>query len=412
MTDPFRRPDGLPSRVLVAGGGVAALEAVLALRALAGMRVEIELIAPDGELRYPPLEVVAPFGLAPPHVDLTAALGSLGVRHRRERVEAVEPHARLVRASGGATLPYEALLVAVGARTLPPPEGMLVFGGPDAAATLDALLDEAAAGRVKQILFAVPEGVAWPLPIYELALLSAHRLRLHGAATRLALATPEQVPLEIFGGRASGHVREQLAEAGIAFHGGVHVTKVLRSEVEVAPTGERIAADCAVTAPRLRGPAIAGLPHDADGFLPVDRHCAVHGADGVWAAGDATDQPVKQGGLATQQADAAASAIAARAGAPVTAEPFRGVLRGMVLSAGAPRYLESDREGRTEPAGSATPLWWPPTKVAGRWLAPFLAERLGIAAPALEPPEMWRAGAVPCEIAASAAGSQAAAPSG
>lgn len=412
MTDPFRRPDGLPSRVLVAGGGVAALEAVLALRALAGMRVEIELIAPDGELRYPPLEVVAPFGLAPPHVDLTAALASLGVRHRRERVEAVEPHARLVRTSGGATLPYEALLVAVGARTLPPPEGMLVFGGPDAAATLDALLDDAAAGRVKQILFAVPEGVAWPLPIYELALLSAHRLRLHGAATRLALATPERVPLAIFGGRASGHVREQMAEAGIVFHGGVHVTKVLRSEVEVAPTGARIAADCAVTAPRLRGPAIAGLPHDADGFLPVDRHCAVHGADGVWAAGDATDQPVKQGGLATQQADAAAAAIAARAGAPVTAEPFRGVLRGMVLSAGAPRYLESDREGRTAPAGSATPLWWPPTKVAGRWLAPFLAERLGIAAPALEPPEMWRAGAVPCEIAAPAGGSRAAAPSG
>lgn len=400
MTDPFRRPDGLPSRVLVAGGGVAALEAVLALRALAGMRVEIELISPDADLRYPPLEVVTPFGLRPPRVDLTAALASLGAGHRRETVEAVDPRERLVSTSGSATLPYEALLLAVGARTLPPPDGMLVFGGPRAAATLDALLDDAAAGRVERILFAVPEGVAWPLPIYELALLSAHRLRLSGARTRIALATPERVPLEIFGGRASGHVREQLAAAGIAFHGGVHVVRVLRSEVEVAPSGERIAADCAVTAPRLRGPGIPGLPHDADGFLPVDRHCAVLGVDGVWAAGDVTDQPVKQGGLATQQADAAAAAIAARAGAPVTAEPFRGVLRGMVLSAGDPRFLESDREGRAEPAGSATPLWWPPTKVAGRYLAPFLAERLGIAAPAPEPPAMWRAGAVPCEVAA------------
>jgi sulfide:quinone oxidoreductase len=408
MPDPFRRPDGLPPRVLVAGGGVAALEAVLALRALCGMRVDVELIAPDPDLRYPPLEVVTPFGLTPPRVDLTAALAALGARHRRETVAAVEPHARHVRTSGGATLPYEALLVAVGARTLPPPEGLLVFGGPDAAAQLDALLEEAAAGRVERILFAVPLGVAWPLPVYELALLTAHRLRLSGAATRLALATPERVPLEIFGGRASGHVRERLMEAGIAFHGGVHVTRVLRSEVEVAPTGKRIAADRAVTAPRLRGPAVPGLPHDAEGFLPVDAHCAVRGADGVYAAGDATDQPIKQGGLATQQADAAAAAIAARSGAPVTAEPFRGVLRGMLLTAGAPQYLESDRAGRVAPTGSATPLWWPPTKVAGRYLAPFLAEQLGLAAPAPEPPEMWRSGSVPCEVAAPAAAPPAA----
>ena len=47
----------------------------------------------------------------------------------------------------------------------------------------------------------------------------------------------------------------------------------------------------------------------------------------IFAAGDATDQPVKQGGLATQQADAAAELIAAEAGARVTPQPFRRVLR-------------------------------------------------------------------------------------
>ena len=36
----------------------------------------------------------------------------------------------------------------------------------------------------------------------------------------------------------------------------------------------------------LKGRVIAGLPHDAQGFIPVDEHCAVHGLADVYAAGD------------------------------------------------------------------------------------------------------------------------------
>jgi hypothetical protein len=107
----------------------------------------------------------------------------------------------------------------------------------------------------------------------------------------------------------------------------------------------------------------------------VDLHGRVEGQDDVYAAGDATTSPIKQGGIATQQADAAAEAIAARAGAPVDPKPFRPVLRGLLLTGSTPRYMRAEVSGgRGEDwAVSEQALWWPPSKIAGRWLAPYLA---------------------------------------
>jgi sulfide:quinone oxidoreductase len=120
------------------------------------------------------------------------------------------------------------------------------------------------------------------------------------------------------------------------------------------------------------------VPHDADGFIPTDEHGRVPGLDDVYAAGDATSFPVKQGGIAAQQADAAADAIAARAGAPVTAEPFRPVLRGQLLTGSLPRYLRARPGSQAPSIVSTEPLWWPPSKIVGHHLAPFLAARLGL----------------------------------
>jgi sulfide:quinone oxidoreductase len=88
-----------------------------------------------------------------------------------------------------------------------------------------------------------------------------------------------------------------------------------------------------------------------------------------------TDFPIKQGGLAAQQADAAAELIAAQAGVPVDPNPFRPVLRGLLLTGGEPSYLRAEIAGgggETSIADSE-PLWWPPGKIAGRYLAPHLA---------------------------------------
>jgi sulfide:quinone oxidoreductase len=101
--------------------------------------------------------------------------------------------------------------------------------------------------------------------------------------------------------------------------------------------------------------------------------------EGLYAAGDVTAFPIKQGGIATQQADAAAQTIAADAGAAVEPMPFRAVLRGLLLTGAVPRFLRADlstwREGAFQM--DTDPLWWPPAKISGRYLGPFLAEHAG-----------------------------------
>ena len=117
-----------------------------------------------------------------------------------------------------------------------------------------------------------------------------------------------------------------------------------------------------------------GLPRDERGFVPVDGHGRVPGLDGVWAAGDCTAFPIKQGGLAAQQADAAAESIAARAGADVDPQPFRPVLRGVLLTGRGRRWIRRELETAGDHGeAQRRALWWPPTKVAGAYLAPYLA---------------------------------------
>jgi hypothetical protein len=104
----------------------------------------------------------------------------------------------------------------------------------------------------------------------------------------------------------------------------------------------------------------------------------VVGATDVYAAGDATAFPLKQGGLATQQADAAAEAIAAAAGASVKPRPFEPVVRGLLFTGETSLYLRSDGTDGTvhrlaHAAVSTNALWWPPGKVAGRYVASLLA---------------------------------------
>jgi hypothetical protein len=151
----------------------------------------------------------------------------------------------------------------------------------------------------------------------------------------------------------------------------------------------------------LRGPRIDGLPQTVEGFLSVDAHGQVHGLADVFAAGDITSFPVKQGGIAAQQADAAAEMIAANAGADLAPQPFRPVLRGL-LTGRQPHYLRHEITGGAGDVSVASPepLWWPPAKIVGRYLAPFLGAFAGVESP----PEAPAApGAVPVEVELDAA---------
>jgi sulfide:quinone oxidoreductase len=362
------------TKVLIAGGGVAGLEAALALHELAPELTEVELVAPDSYFVYRPLLVTGEARSFP----LERLAEAAGASLRNGIVTGVEPERRIVHTSVGEELPFDLLLLALGAVPTAALPGALCFRGPGDAAELARIRESALAGEINSFVFAVPTGARWALPLYELALLTRAQLVDAGAiGVRVTIVTPEDSPLELFGSTASSAIAELLADRGIEL---VHGTTPLAFDdgtLAVAPGGS-IEADCAVALPRLEGPRLRGLSGDAHAFLPTDPFGQVLGEVDVWAAGDATSFPLKQGGIAAQQADAAAESIAARAGAKLEPSPFRPVLRGLLLTGMSPRFLRAEGS----PAVSLVdtePLWWPPAKIVGRYLAPFLAQHLGLA---------------------------------
>jgi sulfide:quinone oxidoreductase len=364
------------TKVMIAGGGVAALEALMTLDELASDRVELELVTPTPEFAYRPLAVAEPFGFGDAHrfdvvriaSDHRAAVHLAGIR-------SVDPAAHHVVTWDGRELPFDLLFVAIGARSLPSLRGSVTIQGPGYTSRFRTVLKELEEGQVGHVAFAVPAGESWPLPLYELALMTAARLPERGVRdARLSLVTPERSPLELFGSDASEAVRDLLDARGIELHTSRYPTRFENGALSLIPEG-RLSVDRVVSLPRLLGPTLAGLPADPDGFIPVDDHGLVQEESDVYAAGDATTCPIKQGGVAAQLADAAAEAIAARLGAPVEPQPFRPVLRGLLLTGSTPRYLRAE-VGRGESSRvSDHALWWPPSKISGRRLAPYLALR-------------------------------------
>jgi len=389
-----------PLRVVVAGGGVAALEALLALRALAGERCALTLLAPNEEFVYRPATVGEPFhrGRAQrqPLRDVAVDTGATLVP---AALAAVDATAREAVTSEGERLPYDALLLAVGAEAVHPYPRTLQWDDTAGLERLGGLLADIEGGYARRVAIVIPPGPGWPLPGYELALMTARQARGMGVDLELTLVTPEPAPLARFGPRASEAVRVELEHAGVrletAAYAQVEASERLR--VALRPTGRVLDVDRVVALPVLRGRAIGGVPAGPGGFVAVDRLGQVAGLERVWAAGDGIDFPVKFGGLAADQADAAASAIAALADPSVRPRPFRPVLRGKLTTGGADVWMRADGGGGDgEGLVSERPLWWPPGKVAGRHLGPYLAARdAGGAAAVSHLPE---AGGLPVQV--------------
>jgi len=359
--------------VIIAGGGVAGVEGLLALRDQPDTGIEIELIAPDRVFVHRPMAVAEPFGLGEAHrLWLPEVAEQVGALYRADALASADPTARTVRTSAGVELSYDALLLAMGTRKVIDLPGALTYGGPEANQSFRGLLDGIEGGDVSSVVFAVPAGVRWALPLYELALLTANRA---ADDVDLTIATHEPEPLALFGRRASDNVRGLLAGAGIDLRTSAAPAAVEEGALRLM-RGAPLAADRVVALPRLEVAPIPGIPQGPHGFIGTDRYMRVEGTPRVYAAGDATWFPIKQGGLATQQADVAVSSISAlfRGASPITS--FTPVLRAALLTGGAPRYLRSeigDRSGSST-AGAAA-LWWPPAKIAGRHLAPYLLQR-------------------------------------
>jgi sulfide:quinone oxidoreductase len=364
-----------PPHIVIAGGGVAALEALIAVHELAGDRTSVTLLAPERDFVYRPMSVAEPFCLGhAEHHPLAAVAADLGATVVRDSLREVDPESRTVITSGGDRLAYDSLLIAVGARQQPAYRHAITFGAEGAPEALTGLLADLEEGYVKSVAFVVPSTVAWSLPLYELAVMTARDVWAGGIDDAdFVLVTPEARPLEAFGPEASAMVAELLASERIEFVGST-VADVGGGFILAGD--RRIDVNRTIALPIPSGPAIAGLPADVDGFVPVDEHGRVHGVEDVYAAGDMTTFPIKQGGLAAQQAVAAAEAIAARHGVDLDPLPFRPVLRGMLMTGGQRRWLRAPAgatPGHSEAALRA--LWWPPTKIASKYLAPYLMGR-------------------------------------
>jgi sulfide:quinone oxidoreductase len=364
--------------VLVAGGGVAGLEALLALRHIAGDNVELTLLEPSTEFVFRPMAIAETFGRGHGRrIPMARVAADVGARLVHAGLVEVDDERRVAVTDTGEGLSYDAILVTTGARSEPafsraltwtPESDPEIFGG------LRRDLEE---GYARSVAFVVPPGTAWPLPAYELALMTAWDADSMGQTeVEISVVTPEAAPLEMFGVAGSAAVQADLDDARIKVHTGAYLEELDDPPAYVMQPGARpLDAVHVVALPRAKGPSLPGLAANNNGFIRVDRHGHVEGSERVWAAGDGIAFPIKQGGLAAQQADAAAEAIAALAGADIDPQPFHPVLRGMLLTGRGRHWMRAEVAGGAgEGVADRRALWWPPTKVAGRYLAPYLAE--------------------------------------
>jgi sulfide:quinone oxidoreductase len=372
-------PSQPPFRTLIAGGGVAALEAALSLRDLAGDRTDITLLAPEPEFAYRPMRVREPFGYSLAKTYRIADIADdIGADLVQDAFKRLEPDRSTVHTEQGAALEYDALLLALGARLRPAFSHGLTIEDWKFDEQLHGLIQDVEGGYVRSLAFVAPSPMPWPLPIYELALMTAGRAYDMNIELPITIVTPEDAPLTVFGSTVSEAVARLLASRGIETILSARSEVPEPGHISIHPGGRSLHADRIVALPQLFGPSVPGVPGGAQGgFIPIDTHCAVPHLERVWAAGDATDFPIKHGGIAAQQADTAAEAIAAVAGAAVDPKPFHPEIHSVLLGGDKPLYLSAHVTGGHGSSSeiSETPTWSPPSKIVAKYLAPYLDSR-------------------------------------
>ncbi len=372
-------PETQPQKVLIAGGGVAGLEAALALADLAGDRVEVTMLAPEPEFVYRPMRVQEPFGgpLARQY-SLKDIANDVGFELKQDAFKWLDAEQRIVHTERGNQFSYDSLLLALGARLNARFKHAVTLDDRQLDQQLHGLLQDVEAGYVHKIAFIAPGRMAWPLPLYELALMTARRAYDMNEDVSVAIVTAEDAPLAVFGATVSETVEQLLERNGILTICSTHAETPEPGRVALHPGERQLHVDRIVALPELFGPSTPGVPkRDGHGFISVDAHCKVEGLDGVFAAGDATDFPVKYGGIAAQQADVVAESIAALAGTPVEPSKFNPVVHGMLLGGDHPLYLSAHITGGHGASSEVSdqPFGGPAAKIAAKYLAPYLEAR-------------------------------------
>ncbi len=372
-------------RVLIIGAGVAGLECALALHELAGELVSSTVIAPNTEFVNRPMTVREPF--AHPRAQrypIAPIVRDAGAELLSDELAWVDPAARVVHTQSGAELPYEVLVLALGARIHARYSHAITIDDRKLDETLHGLVQDVESGYAKRVAFLAPGRMPWPLPLYELALMTAGRAYDMNVSAHVMVITPEDAPLALFGSVASEAVAERLQQAHVETICSVYAEVPQAGEIVLNPGDRHLEVDRVVALPELYGPSVRGVPLSEHGFVRVSKHCEVLELDDVYACGDCTEFPVKHGGVSSQQADAAAEMIAARAGAQIEPQPFHPVVHGMLLTDGRPLYLTARITGGQGFSSEVSdePQWSPPSKIASKYLSPYLDAHAGAASSA------------------------------
>jgi hypothetical protein len=345
-------PTIAPRHVVIAGGGVGAVEALMALADRGERQLRLTMLADGDRFVLRPQLIGKLWGKPAIGVDLRLLADGFGATLARERLVAVDPVTNLATLASRAHIEFDELVVAVGASPRRAYTGAHTIG-------FGSLPPALAAGTAGDVAIVVPPGTGWTLAAYQLALHVAG-----SAAGRVRVHTPERLPLEAFGEDAARAVGELLVDHGVVVTGAAD-----------QPVGTDVGglADTVLALPSLRGPALAGLPADSGGFHEVDDRLRLDGFAHVHVIGDATSGHLKQGGLAGQQADVAAADIAHRAGNPLAPEPYAPVLRAkLVAPDGTTLYLRRALDGTDAGRSSERPLWKPEGMLCAwrltRWL--------------------------------------------
>lgn len=366
-----------PFQTVIVGAGVAGLEATLALNDFAGERVRVTLLDPGDEFRYRPLTVREPFtGVAVASYPLGEIIAPGGAEIIHDGFKWLDPAQRVVHTDSGRELNYDAVLLAMGARAHPRFRNVLTIDVNRLGEQLAGVVAQLDAGQLHSVAFVVPSLPIWSLPAYELALMTATRAAERGFAMDVSVITPEDSPLAALGSGASRAVDELLTHCGVRTY--MSAKSQIRDPhtVELYPSVGEVIADVVIALPELYAPAVPGVPTSAErGFITVDRQGAVRGLDRVYAAGDITDGPVKNGSLSAGRALVAAEAIAALAGIEVVPHEYVPILDVMLIGGPKPLFIRSrllDKHG-IDVEVSEEPLWSPTTKIHAHYLAPRLA---------------------------------------
>ena len=259
-------------RVLVVGGGVTALETLLALKDLAGGRVAMTVLAPNSEFVYRPMTVREPFAYsAAARCPLPTLVADLGAQLVEDKLGWVEPERQIVHTKSGTQLEYDALVLALGATIHPRYRHAVTIDDRRMDQALHGLIQDVEGGYITSIAFVSPGRMAWPLPLYELALMTAGRAYDVGIDLEATVVTPEDRPLAIFGEEVSAGVAGLLEEKGIQTITSSYAEIPKVGEVVISPGDRRLGAERAVALPELYGPAVRGIAASEHGFIRVDR---------------------------------------------------------------------------------------------------------------------------------------------